>query len=123
MTKPTDVVHLYVFCANIRDSLQESCSRSSSSCFLLVKRSLNASGGVALSPSKSLVTNGQLALVSARYGVTIAAGIEAEVVAATTEVVVAAVRDGLIIDTHITKSNSSMTCLKDADLFNCVHRR
>jgi hypothetical protein len=63
--------------------------------FFLVKQTLNASGGVALTRSTSLVTNGQLALVSARYGATIAAGIEAEVVAAAAEVVVTAVEMGM----------------------------
>ena len=50
---------------------------------------MNASGGVALTRSKSLVTNGQLALVSARCGATVAAAREAEVVVAATEVVTA----------------------------------
>jgi hypothetical protein len=57
----------------------------------LVEHTLNALGGVALIRSESLVTNEQPALVSARFRATIAAEIEAEVVAAGSDVVVKAV--------------------------------
>jgi hypothetical protein len=57
----------------------------------LVERTLNALGGVALIRSESLVTNEQPALVSAKFRATIAAEIEADVVAAGSDVVVKAV--------------------------------